>query len=62
MYNILFHPERNEKKAPKKIKKSLETVSNPGSNPRGGVKMTKKKENGIVGNETVGLVYRYWEC
>ena len=29
---------------------------------KGGVKTTKKKENGIVGNETVGLVYRYWEC
>ena len=27
-----------------------------------GVKMTKKKQNCIVKNETVGLVYRYWEC
>ena len=35
-----------KKKDPKKIKKSLETVSNPGSNPRGGGKNDQKKENG----------------
>ena len=60
--NLELLTKRKGKKGPKKIEKIPGDGLEPGFEPTRGGKNDQKKENDIVGNETVGLVHRYWEC